>query len=125
MIGREHARAESQHASGASGPGRMLSILGPVEKSSFFDVALGRRKINKKSSLGAQRAAKKCQGWLQGGDFGGQGSKGASRAVLLNNKTTKQQAVGALSATPTADGQANFLLHLLTQTTPCSLYKFQ
>ena len=112
MIGREHATDQAQHASGASGLGRILSILGPVEKSSFFDVALGRRKINKKSSLGAQRAAKKCQGWLQGGDFGGQGSKGASRAVLLNNKTIKQQAVGALSATTTADGQANLFICL-------------
>ena len=33
VIGREHATDECQHASGASGPGRILWILGRVEKS--------------------------------------------------------------------------------------------
>ena len=32
----------------------IVSILGPVEKSSFFDVALGRRKIHKNRALGRQ-----------------------------------------------------------------------
>ena len=36
----------------------------------------------------------------------GIGGRGAPRAPYF--KTIKQQAVGALSATPTADGQANF-----------------
>ena len=36
VIGREHARAQSQHASGASGLGRIVSILAPVEKNLFF-----------------------------------------------------------------------------------------
>ena len=37
MIGREHATDQAQHASGASSPGRILSILAPVEKTCFFD----------------------------------------------------------------------------------------
>ena len=47
MIDREHAKAEPQHASGASGPGRILFILGRVEKTLLFDGALGRPKNNK------------------------------------------------------------------------------
>ena len=41
VISKEHARAQSQHASGAYGPGRILWILGRVEKTLFFRSRLG------------------------------------------------------------------------------------
>ena len=36
VIGREHARARSQHASGASGPGRSLLACGAVSENRRF-----------------------------------------------------------------------------------------
>ena len=96
--------------------------FGAISKNHHFWTPYWWTKKSKKSSLGAPRAAKNCQGRFQGGDFGGQGSKGASSAVLLNNKTIKQQAVGTLSATPTADGQANlteFGLQTIRHLCPC------
>ena len=55
MIGREHAKAESQHASGASGPGRILWILGRVEKSLFFRSRLGPSKKHKNRAVERKR----------------------------------------------------------------------
>ena len=51
VIGRAHARAERQHASGAYGPGRILWILGRVEKSSFFRSHLGQSKNQKNRAV--------------------------------------------------------------------------
>ena len=58
VIGREHARARCQHASGASGPGRILSILGRVEKSLFFRWRFGASKKQKNRAVERQRVAK-------------------------------------------------------------------
>ena len=65
-----------------------LLILGRVEKSLFFDVVLGRPKIDKNRALGRQGAAKCATIRRQGGDFWDRGPRGASRAELLNNKIT-------------------------------------
>ena len=67
---------------------------------------------SKKSSLGAPRAAKSARGGSEVVTFG-IGGRGAPRARYY--KTIKQQAVGALSATPTADGQAN-LFYIFSKT---------
>ena len=58
VIGREHATDECQHASGASGPGRILLILGRVEKSQFIRWRVGASKNRKKRTLERQRVAK-------------------------------------------------------------------
>ena len=58
VIGRAHARAQPQHASGAYGPGRILWILGRVEKSLFFRSRFGRSKNHKNPAVERQRVAK-------------------------------------------------------------------
>ena len=54
----------------------------------FFDVVLGRPKIDTNRALGRQGARQVRLVGRQGGDFWDQGAKGASRAELLNNKIT-------------------------------------
>ena len=60
-----------------------------ARKSSFLDAFPMDQEIEKSRAL-----------WRQGPQKSARAGSGASRAVLLNNKTIKQQAVGALSATP-------------------------
>ena len=122
MIDREHAKAEPQHASGASSPGRIFIDFGPCRKVAvkkcggpclknrcFIDlgvVSCGVQKLIKIEPWGAKgppSAPRLVAGVVTFGIAG----RGAPR--VRNYKTTKSQASGALSDTPMADGQANFL----------------
>ena len=85
------------------------SFLGEVEKSSFFDEAPGRRKINKNRALGAQGPPSAPTAVAEVHTLAVEGPR-APRARYY--KTTKKQAKGALSNTPLGRWPGEFLFEI-------------
>ena len=70
------------------------TFLCDVEKSYFFDVALGRQKINKNQSLERHGTAKGATIRLRGSGFGAEGSQAGGNYQRLSTKHGTNERVG-------------------------------